>query len=302
MLDFADNPLVETDWLAEHLDHPNLRVVDCRWRGDGSGRQRYLQGHIPGAVHLDWHADLNHTQGIVQDLLLPPDAFAQVMSRVGIGDETRVVAYDETDYSGAARLWWALQLYGHAQVTVLNGGLTKWLGEGRPLSKAVPVTAPAHFTPRPRPELLATAEEIERALAQPQTKAILVDCRPPEQYEGRAVWTPMGSYYLPSDEEWVDVGGRLMRSGRLPRARHLHSVRNLDPEASWTFRSPERLRQLALAAGIEPDRRVITYCGVGISASLTLFALHLAGYRDLALYDASWSEWGTDPKRPVERD
>ena len=300
MIDFAKQPLVETSWLAEHLNDPNLRIVDARWRGDGSSCQRYRSGHIPGAVHIDWHLDLGYTAGGVRDLILPAEWFGAMMRAVGIGDDTRVVAYADYDYSGAARLWWALRYYGHDQVAVLNGGITKWLAEGRPLSRDVPLPDPAQFTPRLQLYLLATATEIEDALIDPQSNVHLVDTRPIEQYVGDAVWTPRGSRYLPPGQEWIDVDGRMMRGGHIPGALHLHATRNLNP-ADWTYLSAEQLREQARAAGIEPGQRVITYCGVGISASNGLFALHLAGQQDVALYDASWEEWGTDPNRPIER-
>ena len=123
MLDFFADPLVEPSWVAAHLADSDVRVVDARWRGDGTGRELYRQGHLPGAVHLDWQRDLSWTDGRgVGYLLLPPEPFATVMEAAGIGDRTCVVAYAETDHSGAARLWWALRFYGHEQVAVLNGG------------------------------------------------------------------------------------------------------------------------------------------------------------------------------------
>lgn len=290
--------LVETAWLADHLHDPDLRIVDMRWRGDGSGQQLYMQGHIPGAVHLDWHSDLNG--GSSDDLLLPPERFAALMASSGIGADTLVVGYADSDHSGAARLWWALHYHGHEQVAVLNGGIDKWLAEGWPLTTAVPQPAAALFTPRLQPRWLATADEIAATLENAAAGAQLVDTRPPEQYAGLAVWSPQGSRYLPPGQLRVEVDGLALRAGHIPGARHLHSVDNLAPD--WTYRSPAELARLAEEAGIGPDRRVILYCGVGISASLGLFALHLAGFDDLALYDASWREWGADPLRPVESD
>jgi thiosulfate/3-mercaptopyruvate sulfurtransferase len=290
--------LVDTNWLAEHLTAPGLRIVDARWRGDESSRALFRQGHIPGAVHLDWHFDLNTALGGVRDLLLPPTDFKAVMQAAGIGDDTAVVAYAETDYSGAARLWWALRYYGHPNVAVLDGGLTKWIAEGRPLSVDSPRPSPVTFTPRPQPGLLATADEILSALEDPAAPAAIVDARPPEQYEGQAVWTPPGSRYLPPGKAWIDIDGRRLRGGRIPGAVSLPSTGNFDPH-TWTLLPPDVLSARAQAAGVQPGQRVILYCGVGISASMSMFALHLAGYPDLALYDASWDEWGHDPHLPV---
>ena len=302
------NSLVETDWLEAHLDeaqpevglHTRLRIVDARWRGDDSSRQLYQAGHLPGAVPLDWHLDLNETRQGVRDLLLAPERFAQVMAQAGIGDETLVVAYADTDHSGAARLWWALRYYGHENVAVLNGGFTKWVAEGRPLTTMTPQVPAARFTPRPQPGWLATKDEILAALSNPAPGLRLLDTRPLEQYLGQAVWTPQGSRYLPEGEAWVDVGGRRLRGGHIPGAANLPSSGNFDPE-DWTLLGPSALRARAESAGLSPEQRVIAYCGVGISASMGIFALHLAGYSHLALYDASWEEWGHDPELPIER-
>jgi thiosulfate/3-mercaptopyruvate sulfurtransferase len=302
MLDLFAHPLVEPSWLAAHLADGDVRVVDARWRGDGTSRELYRQGHLPGAVHLDWQRDLSWTDGRgVAYLLLPPEPFAAVMEAAGIGDRTRVVAYAETDHSGATRLWWALRFSGHEQVAVLNGGWTRWIAEGRPISTEVPRPAPATFTPRLHPQLLAPAHEIEQALHEADARVRLVDTRPAEQYAGRAIWTPHGSLFLPPGQSRIALAnGRVMQAGHIPGAVHLHASRFLNP-VEWTYLPRESLRALARGAGLKPEQRVITYCGSGISASLGLFALHLAGYRDLALYDASWEEWGTDAAFPVER-
>jgi len=302
VLDLSGRPLVSTGWLAEHLTDPELRIVDARWRGEGTSEQLYRAGHIPGAIHLDWHRHLSHTVEGVSDILLGPEQFAWVVGQAGIGDQTPVVAYAETDHSGAARLWWALRYYGHEQVAVLDGGITKWLAEGRPITDEISRPAPATFSPRVQPGWLATADEIAREMADPDSNVRLVDTRPPEQFAGIAVWTPLGSLYLPPGRDWTHVQGRPMRGGRIPGARHLYSVDNLDPDNNYVYLKPEQLRARAGAAGLEQDQRLITYCGVGISGSLGLFSLYLAGFRNLALYDASWSEWGTDPNRPVERE
>jgi 3-mercaptopyruvate sulfurtransferase SseA len=128
----------------------------------------------------------------------------------------------------------------------------------------------------------------------------IVDTRPAEQYAGQAVWTPEGSRWFPPGHDQMELAdGRVMRGGHIPGAVHLHTRSMLNTD-DWTFRDGAAIRELASARGIESSQRVITYCGVGISASLGLFALHMAGYPDLALYDASWEEWGTDPAHPIE--
>lgn len=301
-MDFSAYPLVETAWLEAHLADDDLCIVDARWRGDGTSRDLYQLAHLPGAVHLDWHRDLSWTnERGVRDLLLPPESFAAVMEAAGIGDDTRVVAYAETDHSGAARLWWALRYYGHTQVAVLDGGWTKWVAEGRAVSTEPSHPTPTRFSPRPQSEWLATAAEIEQALKEADSLVRLVDTRPAEQYAGQAIWTPEGSRFFPPGQDWLRLeDGRVMRGGHIPGARHLHAASLLN-RSDWTFQDPAAIHALARARGLEPAQRIITYCGVGISASLGLFALHLAGYRNLALYDASWEEWGTDPTRPIEQ-
>ncbi len=294
-----DHPLIDADQLFANLDAPDLRIIDARWRGDGSGIQHYQAGHIPGSFYLDWQADLSYTRFGVDYLLLPPSRFAALMGSLGISEHTRVVAYTDQDYSGAARLWWALRYFGHETVSVLDGGIDQWLAAGFPVDTKLPTAAPAEFIPRPRPDILATTAEVESIVRGPNPETQLVDTRPPEQYAGRAVWTPAGSLLLPKDLDWVAVKGRPMKGGRLPRAVHLESRTLLNPE-TWTFLSPKEIQTMTRALGLDPAKRVITYCGCGISASLGLFALHLAGFKDLALYDGSWEEWGRDPDKPIE--
>lgn len=301
-----------------------MRVIDARWRGSAGSREilsraLYAAGHIPGAVPLDWQFDLAYTDPAgVRDRLLPPERFAALMASLGLAPDTPIVAYADRDYSGAARVWWALRYHGFANVAVLDGGWDAWTAEDREIEEmgeeyaGTQGTQGAEGTQRAEgtegmqrqlhPSLLASADDVQRALEAGDPGVAFVDSRPREQYEGRAVWTPLGSRFLTPGETSIDIGARgPMRAGRLPGAIHLNSSANLDP-ATWTYLPPDVLRARALAAGLRPEQRIITYCGVGISASLTLFALHLAGFEHLALYDGSWEEWGTDPQRPIARD
>jgi thiosulfate/3-mercaptopyruvate sulfurtransferase len=308
MADFAQYPLSSTAWLADHLAYANLRIVDARWRGDsrnvpGAPRSRalYEAGHVPGAVPLDWPYDLSYSESGIRDLLLPSDQLAAVREAAGIGDDTTVVAYAETDHSGAARLWWALRYFGHEQVAVLDGGFNKWQAEGRPqeTGPANPLPLAGVYSACPQPEWLATGDEIQQALDASRPDLALVDTRSLEQYLGQAVWTPRGSRFLEPGGATIVIGACApMRSGHIPGAVHLHASANLEAN-TWVYLPPEAIHARMQAVGVQPVQRVITYCGVGISASLGLFSLYLAGYRNIALYDGSWEEWGTDTNRPV---
>ena len=300
-LDFEEWPLVESEWLANHISDPGLVIIDVRWREDGSGAALYKQGHIPGAVYLDWHLDLNHSFRNINDLLLPPDKFAGVMERNGVSNASIVIAYADKNDSGAARLWWALRLYGHKQAAILNGGFDKWVSENRQISQEIPISKRARFVSDPQPEWFATVFEVAQSVSEGDSSVCLVDTRPPEQYRGEAVWTPMESLNVPEGQEWNLISGQRMRAGHIPGAKHLESSGNLDPRRNWIFLSPEKLRKRAISEDIKLNQRVITYCDVGVSGSLGLFSLYLAGYRNLSLYDASWAEWGTDPNRPVDK-
>jgi thiosulfate/3-mercaptopyruvate sulfurtransferase len=287
--------LASTDWLARRLEDPGVVIVDARWRDDGSGRSLYERGHIPGAVYLDWSIDLVDPDGRWAFLLAPPDRFADVMSRSGIGDRTTVVAYGDEFGSGPHRLWWACRVYGHDTVAVLDGGFAKWRSEGRPVSTEESAPPPASFTPRPGPPMIASAHDVGRA--RDSAGVVVVDSRPPAQFRGEAVWFETGP--IPADQDGIARTPRGdIRGGRVPWAVNVPATSLY--RADLTMKSPSELRELFATAGVSEDGRAITYCGVGISASAALFALTYAGI-DASLYDASWEEWGRDPRRPIAR-
>jgi thiosulfate/3-mercaptopyruvate sulfurtransferase len=284
-----DTVLVSTEWLAQNLGAPGVRVVDIRGRVRPPGtqpryvasREDYEAGHVPGAVFVDWTRDIVDPADPVPVQIARPDAFAAKMGDLGIGDDTLVVAYDDHDHIFAGRLAWALRYHGHDAVRILDGGWTRWRAEGRPTSREVPAPGPARFGAHPRPALRKTADDVARALG--KGDVLLVDARPAEQYAGT-----------------VTVAAR---AGHIPGARSVPYARLVDPQTG-RFLSNEALGQAFAEAGIDVAKlptEVVVYCNGGVSCSVPLAALKMLGRDDVSVYDGSWTEWGNDERRPVSR-
>ncbi|WP_047864053.1 sulfurtransferase [Rubrobacter aplysinae] len=287
-----NDPLVSTSWLAEHLDDPDLRVVDIRGyvdkhtREDGSQEaiyrgapEEYAEAHVPGAVFVDWTTDITDPDDPVPTQLAPPERFAAAMQSRGIGDSTRVVIYDHTGGQFATRLWWALLYYGHDETYVLDGGWRKWTAEARPVTDEISRPVPANFTLEPRPGLRSGAAEA--LVASEDGNTLLLDARDRGQFTGEVRRGPRG--------------------GHIPGARHLHADALKDPETG-TFLARAEIEQLAREAGVPEDRDapVVAYCNGGVAATVALFNLYRLGYTNLSNYDGSWNEWGGRGDLPVE--
>lgn len=290
------SPLVSCAWLSDHLDDSSVRIVDLRWLDNRAG---YLAGHVPGAVFVAMATDLANAADPTPDMLAPPLQFADVASKLGITQGIRVVVYDDVGPPVvAARLWWALNYYGHDQVFVLDGGFRQWLSEGRPVAQGAVEPAPARFVPRPNPSWLATKQEVVAALEDPDT--VIIDCLNSELYRGvgeRHTWGARKGH-IPGAVNVPYLANFDAAFANATRAEERQTIAS--PSASFKLGSPASLRLTYRNAGVAEGSRVITYCGRGHAAAVGMLALKVAGHEAVALYDGSWAEWSADPSLPVE--
>lgn len=271
--------IATTDWLAENLGRPEIRILDVRWRPDGTARGAYVAGHLPGAIHVDWStelADRDEAGGAI--LLAAPDRVAGAMARSGVGDGTTVVIYDDAVSLYAARVWWSLRVYGFESARVLDGGLPAWVDEGRPLSNADVPPPPAFFTPRAQPRLRLTTADVRGLLGSPD--ALLIDARAPAEFRG--------------------LEGSTKRLGHLPGAVNVPAGALNEP-GSQRLRDGDALRAMLHRANVSRGRRMVCYDAAGIAATKLAFVLMLLGHDDVAVYDGGWAEWGDRLDLPVER-
>ena len=263
--------LVDTAWLAQHLTDSSVRIVDLRARG-------YGDGHIPEAVWLD--NNWIRTPKAPPTFLPTPQEFEALMARLGISNTTRVVAYDDRGGIYAARLWWILNYYGHANVALLDGGWVKWAAENRTASTATPTPAAARFTVRPGTVKVATADEVKAAINKPGVK--LVDARTPAEIAG------------------TELRG-IRRGGYIESSVPVYWEDTFDPETK-AFKSAADITKLYRDKGILPSDDVTVYCQVGMRASHDLFTLALIGHdlTKLRNYYGAWEEWGNRDDTPIK--
>lgn len=273
--------IVSASWLAEHLADPAIRVLDASWYLPGAlrdPRAEYLAGHVPGARFFDLDAASAHDTDLPH-MLPTAEAFASLAGALGVGDDDMVVIYDGSGVNlSAPRVWWMFRAFGHERVAVLDGGIALWRAQGRPLEAGEPQVKPAHFTARPRPELVRDLQAVRAHVAGGDSQ--IVDMRPAGRFAGRDPEPRPGLR-----------GGHIPDSVNLPLA-ELVSI-------DGTVLDEDALCARLAAAGVRLDRPIVATCGSGTSACSLLLNLHRLGVTDAALYDGSWSEWGASAE-PVE--
>jgi thiosulfate/3-mercaptopyruvate sulfurtransferase len=281
MPDIAGRHLVETDWLATHLDAPDLVILDGTSHLPTTGRNartEFQSEHIPGAVFFDID-EISDEKSSLPHMLPSTAKFASRVKAMGIGDGMRVVVYDVHGFQSAARVWWMFRIMGHEDVAVLNGGLKKWKAEGRPVTDEPPAPrTPRHFTPRFNAGLVRDVDDM-RALVTSRA-AQIVDARSAGRFEGRDPEPRKG-----------------LRGGHIPGSRCLPLTSLVNPDG--TLKPVPELQKLWSAAGVDSAKPIVTTCGSGVTAAGLALSMALLGRPDVAVYDGSWSEWGGADNCPV---
>jgi len=275
----ASRYLVSTAWLAERLGDPNTVVVDGSWYLPAmkrDGFKEYQAAHIPGAVYFDIDEISDHGSALPH-MLPPPDAFALHMRRLGIADGATVVVYDGGGLFSAPRVWWTFRVFGAKDVYILDGGFPRWRAENRPVESGMIVREPVKFTPKFDDTLVADLDRVDAALN--SHSAQVVDVRPAERFRGEAPEPRAG-----------------VRSGHMPGSVNVPSSGLVENGA---LASPDKVRAALAAGGVDLEKPVIASCGSGVSAAILWLALDSIGKPPQALYDGSWSDWGTRADKPV---
>lgn len=281
--------LVEPQWLADHLDDPDIRILDCTTYMTAqpagpskidSGLPDYQKGHIPGAQHVDMVTQMSDPAGAYPYTLPKPEQIDTLLSRLGIGNEHRVILYGRSAPMTVTRVWYVLRTLGHERVSLLHGGFARWESYGFPVTAEIPTYPATDYKARLDPRRYADRDDIRAAID--DDAAALVNSLGRDQFAGTG-----GAHYG--------------RPGRIPGSVSVPAAELVNPK-SHTFQPNDVIRQKFDEAGVSPSERAITYCGGGIAASTDAFALELIGHDDWALYDNSLLEWSTQDDLPMESD
>ena len=282
MTDFEKHPVVSSEWLAENLKAPDLRVVDGSYYLPHEGldpRAEYELHHIPGALFFDID-DIADAESELPHMLPSPVKFSSKVRKLGLGDGLRIVVYDQRGLFSAPRVWWTFRHFGHRDVAVLDGGLPKWMAEGRPVDEGEARASERHFTPRVDSFVLRDKDQMLSNLKSGREQVL--DARSKGRFEGRE----------PEPREGL-------RGGHMPGSLNLPYGELIEPETQ-TLKPTEQLRAAFEAAGLDMSRPVVTTCGSGITAGILALGLELAGHKQVAVYDGSWAEWGLPGHTPVD--
>jgi thiosulfate/3-mercaptopyruvate sulfurtransferase len=275
--------LVDTAWLAEHLKDPKVRIAEV----DYDPLANYHQGHVPGAVLIDWRADINDP---LRRDILPPEQLTALFRRSGIDADTTLVLYGDFNNWFAAFAFWVFKYYGVRDIRLMNGGRKKWIAEDRPLTKETPQVPASAFTAgKPNESLRAYYDEVRQGLDRVRSGQLrLVDVRGPKEFTGEVTAPPE----YPNEHA--------QRGGHIPGATNIPWAQAVNDDG--TFKSPSELRALYGGKGVTGQQPVITYCRIGERSSHTWFVLtYLLGYANVRNYDGSWTEWGNQVRSPIEK-
>lgn len=271
--------LATVDWLAANIERPEIRVLDVRWRPDGTGRAVFDGDHITGATYLDWSKALVDPAEDARGLTIAgPDQVAAALAEAGIASGTEVVLYDDTSSLFAGRVWWTLRVYGHESARILDGGLPAWTAAGQAVTSATGVPPAAAFMPRLNPRQRLTTADVRGLLG--SSDVLLIDARAPAEYRG------------------LEGNGR--RLGHIPGAINVPVGLMTEP-GSQHLRDGAAIRTILLRANVGRGPRIVCYDGSGIAAAKLAWILALVGHDDVAVYDGGWSEWGDRLDLPVDR-
>ncbi len=273
--------LVSTEWLASHLSAPDVRVVDASFYLPAQKRDpkaEFAAQHIPGAVYFDID-DIADSDNPLPHMLPSPEKFSSRVRKLGLGDGNKIVVYDTTPMTGAARVWWMFRAMGHKDVAILDGGLPKWMAEGHPVTDDVTVAREKHFTARLDNTLVRSVDDVRTLLDSKREQ--VVDARAANRFRGEVPEARAG-----------------LRIGHMPGAFNLPYNDLIDPKTG-TMKPAAEIKARIAAAGLDASKKVTASCGSGVTACVVALALYLTGAPDAAIYDGSWTEWGGRTDTPI---